>query len=187
MKMEPFQYATTRGDGIEGEIITENVKTIKGIPNRIPFTKPIEVRGEVYLSKSDFLRINEERQLAGERLFANPRNAAAGTIKLQSTEIVRNRNLKALIYSIGYTEEQTFSTEQGLLQFLEDQGFSITKNYKLATSTEMINEYCEYWEKHRDELEFEIDGIVAKINNIGFQDELGFTQKRPQVGNSIQI
>ena len=173
-----LQYATTRGDGIEGEDVTENVKTIKSIPLTIEYQKPIEIRGEIYLPKKEFERINEEREKTGEKLFVNPRNAAAGTIKLKDSAIVKERNLGSLLYSIGYCEDE-FTSEYELLDFLQKQGFTTVESTRVQ-GFKAISDECENWEKVRSDLDFDIDGLVIKVDDIALQKKIGFTSKFPK-------
>ncbi len=175
-----LQYATTRGDGFKGEVITSNTLTIADIPNQIPYQKSLEVRGEVYLSLPEFMRINKEREESDKKLFANPRNAAAGTIKLKSSEEVEKRKLASFIYSLGAHDSDLDINQAELLEFLKKQGFSVNQHYQKAKSLVKIKEYCDLWDKKRAELAYEIDGIVLKINNINLQKELGFTVKSPK-------
>jgi len=175
-----LQYATTRGDGFEGEIVTENVKTIKSIPQKINYKNPIEVRGEIYLPIKEFKRINKERVVNEEKLFANPRNAAAGTIKVKDSSIVAERNLNSVIYSTGFLENDKIQSQKQLLDFLKDNNFKIDKYTEFASDFEKIEKYCNLWEKKRSELKVDIDGIVIKMNDFALQKELGFTAKSPK-------
>lgn len=175
-----LQYATTRGDGFKGDVITSNTLTITDIPQNISYKKSVEVRGEVYLSLPEFMRINKEREESNQKLFANPRNAAAGTIKLKDSGEVRRRKLASFIYSLGVHEEDLDFNQAELLKFLAKEGFSINKHYQKATSPAEIRDYCDKWDKERAELDYEIDGIVLKINNKELQKQLGFTVKSPK-------
>ncbi len=175
-----LKYATTRGDGFEGEDVTENVKTIKSIPHEIKYKKPIEVRGEIYLPIKEFERINKEREQLGEKLFANPRNAAAGTIKLKNTDTVKSRNLNSIIYSVGAFENPEIQTQKKLLEFLKAIFFRTNEFNKTASSFDEIKDYCEIWDKKHYDLEVEIDGIVIKVNDFDLQKKLGYTSKFPK-------
>jgi len=174
-----LQYATTRGDGFEGEDVTENIKTINSIPNEINYKEPIEVRGEIYFPIKEFERINSERENKGEKLFANPRNAAAGTIKLKDAEIVASRKLDSIIYSVGLFKNPNIQTQYELLEFMDKQGFNIVK-VGYVTGIEAITSQCEIWEKSRYDLDYEIDGLVIKVNDFQLQQKLGFTSKSPK-------
>ncbi len=173
-------YATTRGDGYVGEVITENVKTISSIPLQIEWKNPIEIRGEIYLPISEFNRINEERESNNLKLFANPRNAAAGSIKLKDSSIVAERKLDSIIYSIGSAENLVIKTQRELLDFLTNQGFHTSCYSTLCKSEEEIESFCEKWDSERSSLEMEIDGIVVKINDFELQEQLGHTAKSPK-------
>ncbi len=175
-----LQYATTRGDGYEGEVVTPNVKTIQIIPQQIPYPGEIEIRGEIYLPLEEFLRINEQRREDGEKVFANPRNAAAGTIKLKDREEVARRKLSISLYGIGYCMEQNFLSHQNILVFLRDLGLPVSDEYRLISSWEELTGYCDYWEAHRYSLPYDIDGIVVKVNGLALQQELGYTNKSPK-------
>lgn len=174
-----LQYATTRGDGFEGEDVTENVKTIKSIPHEINYKKPIEVRGEIYLPVKEFERINVEREQLGEKLFANPRNAAAGTIKLKDSSVVASRKLDSIFYSVGYFKDDNIKTQRELLDFLDIQGFKTFKIGKVI-GRKAIESQCKMWEKSRSKTEYEIDGIVIKVNDFNFQRKIGYTSKFPK-------
>jgi len=175
-----LQYATTRGDGFEGEVVTENVKTIKSIPLSIESNASIEIRGEIFYLLEVFHRINQEREANGDKLFANPRNAAAGTIKLKDAKIVAERNLQAIFYSYGYAAMLINNSQSELLNWLKQQGFPTSKDYTLAHSFEEIESYCNKWDEKRSNLPYEIDGIVIKINDFALQKELGYTNKSPK-------
>ena len=174
-----LQYATTRGDGFEGEDVTENIKTLKSIPNEINYKEPIEVRGEIYFPIKEFERINSERENNGEKLFANPRNAAAGTIKLKDAEIVASRKLDSIIYSVGLFNNPNIQTQHELLEFMDKQGFNIVK-VGYVTGIEAITNQCKMWEHSRYDLDYEIDGLVIKVNDFQLQQKLGFTSKSPK-------
>ncbi|MDZ4121557.1 MAG: NAD-dependent DNA ligase LigA, partial [Candidatus Cloacimonadaceae bacterium] len=175
-----FQYATTRGDGFEGEDVSINVLTISDFPEHISCPDPIEIRGEIYISNEDFLSINELRRERFEPAFANPRNAAAGSIKLKNVEEVKKRHLKALFYTIGYHEDLPLQTQSELLQYLKEMGFTVSDSYGTARSFDEIVEYCNKWEEKRHTLPYEIDGIVIKINHQQLQTTLGYTNKSPK-------
>ncbi|MDP8221110.1 MAG: NAD-dependent DNA ligase LigA, partial [Candidatus Stygibacter frigidus] len=175
-----LQYATTRGNGYEGEDVTKNVITINDIPQKIDYQGKIEVRGEIFFSKSEFERLNIERDNAEENLFANPRNAAAGTIKLKDSELVARRRLESYMYTVGYAENMPAASQKELLEFLKKQGFRVNASSRTAAGFNEIMQYCEDWDTKRYDLPFEIDGIVIKINDFGLQQELGYTSKSPK-------
>ncbi|MFO7896198.1 MAG: NAD-dependent DNA ligase LigA [Candidatus Cloacimonadales bacterium] len=175
-----LQYATTRGNGFEGEVITANVLTIKSIPTTINYQPAIEIRGEIFLPKQEFARLNAEREKAGLKLFANPRNAAAGTIKLKDSSKVAARNLDSIIYSIGLHQAGDFSSQRELLDFLKQNNFH-TSSYTLTTNDfQQIEKYCQQWAEQRLELAYEIDGIVIKVDDFALQRKLGYTSKSPK-------
>ncbi|MDP8210331.1 MAG: NAD-dependent DNA ligase LigA [Candidatus Stygibacter australis] len=175
-----LQYATTRGNGYEGEDVTGNVTMINDIPQKIDHQGKIEVRGEIFFSKSEFVRLNIERENADENLFANPRNAAAGTIKLKDCNLVAQRRLESYMYAVGYSETMTAENQKELLAFLKKQGFRVNERSRSAKKFEKIKAYCEDWDQKRYNLPFEIDGIVIKINDFGLRQELGYTSKSPK-------
>ena len=178
--------ASTRGDGITGEDITPNVKTIRSVPLKVEYQKITKydlsefyVRGEVFMSKKEFARINREREERGEKLFANPRNSAAGTLKLQDPRIVAQRKLDIFVYYL-LSEKEKFETQFENLKLLEKLGFKVNPNYQLCNGINQVLEYCAYWEEHRNNLEYEIDGVVIKVNSIERQEKLGAVAKSPR-------
>ncbi len=175
-----MEYATTRGNGIEGEDVTQNVKTIKSIPLKINYDDDIEVRGEVYLPVKEFERINREREEKGENLFANPRNAAAGTIKVKDVSIVAKRKLSALMYATGYFKNDKINTQKLLFDFLKNNGFPVSEYTIFTEKYKEIEKFCNYWEKHRFELDLDIDGVVVKVNEFEIRNKLGYTAKSPR-------
>jgi len=180
-----LQYATTRGDGHQGEDVTSNIKLLADIPQLIGYQKPIEIRGEIYIPVSAFLKMNDERRELELSTFANPRNAAAGSIKLKNSAEVKERHLHAILYSLGYYdaplefEGKTISTQAEVLQFLADLGFP-TSNHALCSSYAEAEQFCQSMEQARYSLPFDIDGIVIKLNNLELQKQLGFTAKSPR-------
>jgi len=182
-----LQYATTRGDGFEGEDVTENVKTINSLPVHIDYNEPIEIRGEIFLPRSEFNRINEEREDNSEKLFANPRNAAAGTIKLKDVEVVRSRKLDYRVYSVGLFDNKEIISQRKLLNFFEELGFKTMISDKkvhgpvgFIAGLEAIKSQCRIWEHEKDNLEFDIDGLVIKVDDFELQKKLGYTSKFPK-------
>ncbi|MDD4156871.1 MAG: NAD-dependent DNA ligase LigA [Candidatus Cloacimonetes bacterium] len=176
-------YALTRGDGEKGEIVTDNIKEISGIPLTIPIKELIEIRGEIYLPKEDFNRLNNHRANNNLKLFANPRNAAAGTIKLKDSNLVKKRNLKMFTYAIGYLDiNSTFKPKKHseLLNSFSNLKFPVNETFEVIDNFKDLENYCAYWETHKDTLSYEIDGIVLKINDFTLQQELGFTSKSPK-------
>jgi len=179
-----FVQGATRGDGKQGEDITANLKTIRSIPLRIPMeTEPfkfIEVRGEVYLDRKAFLKINEERKAEGQPLFANPRNAAAGSLRLLDPTITARRPLNIFVYSIGYMDTMPFKTHYEAMQKLKSLGFRINPKMKLCKTVEETFALIEHWREKRESLTYDVDGLVVKVNSLHFQNRLGNTTKHPR-------
>lgn len=172
-----FKSAATRGNGTIGEDITHNVKTIKSLPLRLNKPETIEVRGEIYMPKKSFNKLNEQKEKNGEPLFQNPRNAAAGSIRQLDSSIAKSRNLDAFLYHVPAT---TKKTHYEALMELKELGFVVNPNIKLVHNISEILDYIEEWTARRDELPYEIDGIVIKVNDIHMQKELGNTAKYPK-------
>lgn len=177
--------AITRGDGVQGEDVTANVRTIRSIPLVLKgnYPKSFDIRGEIVFPLKAFAKLNKEREEAGEPLFANPRNTASGTVKMQDSSIVASRGLDCQLYQL-YADKLPFVGHFEAVQSIEDWGFkipSIKDNYiKKVNSIEQVMEFINYWDENRGSLPFEIDGIVIKVNNYHRQDELGFTAKSPR-------
>ncbi len=172
----------TRGDGITGEDITQNVRTIRSVPLRLTLDKVppvVEVRGEAFLSLDVFNRINTERQQARGTLFANPRNAAAGTLRQLDAKIVDKRCLQFFAYTL-IVEQQGVQTQWESLELLKKMGFSVNPHRKLCQSLEEVADYFRFWETERRNLPYMTDGVVVKINRYDLQKQLGFTQKFPR-------
>ena len=178
-----FFAGATRGDGFQGDEITNNLKTIRAIPLKLRTNKKelqnIEVRGEVFMKHSDFLKINSEKELAGEKLFVNPRNAAAGTLKLQDPKLVAERNLSIFTYYL-YANEANLKTHYDNLKILSQLGFPVNKNHRLCKNIDEVLEFCSEWEKKRDNLPYDIDGVVIKVNSLQHQEILGSIAKSPR-------
>ncbi len=173
--------AATRGDGVVGEDVTLNVRTIKNIPLKLRGDLPrLEVRGEIYLPKSEFVRLNQEREEREERIFANPRNAAAGSLRQLDPHITANRVLAAFIYDIIYLEGQEINTQQEALEFLREQGFPVNKEARYCADIEGVYKYCQHFEEQRHSLPYEIDGVVIKLNSFLPRQQLGQTAKSPR-------
>lgn len=176
--------AATRGDGQTGDDVTINIRTIRDVPHRFKKVKNIpdriEIRGEVFFEREAFNAINEERELSGEELFANPRNAAAGTLKLLDSEIVARRNLSFYAHGVGVLEGGSLKTQMDLLEFFKDAGVRINKHHKLCPDLPAVYEVCDYWQEHKDSLSFDTDGLVFKINRFDQQRRLGSTNKSPR-------
>ena len=174
--------AATRGDGSIGEDVTANVKTIKSIPLRLTNGGQINlgVRGEVYIKKADFERLNRERERLSEALFANPRNIAAGSLRQLDPKVSASRPLDAFFYDILYIEGREVATQWDGFQCMKDLKLKVNPHPKLCKGIEKVIEFCEYWTLHREELAYEIDGIVIKVNSLREQSGLGFTAKAPR-------
>ncbi|OFX44235.1 MAG: DNA ligase (NAD(+)) LigA [Bacteroidetes bacterium GWA2_30_7] len=177
-----LQRAITRGDGEKGDDVTLNVRTIKTIPYYLKgsdFPKEFEIRGEIFFNKADFEKINKERKLNNEALLANPRNAAAGTLKLLDSSAVAKRPLDCFLYYI--LGENTFSdSHYKNLTKARDWGFQIPEHITRCANIEKVLEFIEYWTNERKNLPFEIDGIVIKVDSLKQQKQLGFTAKSPR-------
>jgi len=181
-----LQTAATRGDGIVGEEITANVKTIKSVPLKLHRDKSIrfllndiEVRGEIFMKIKDFQKLNKEREIEGEKLFANPRNSTAGTLKLQDPKIVAKRKLNIFLYQL-ISQEEEFESQYENLNILKKLGFNVNKEYKICKSIDEALKACRSLEGKRDSLEYEIDGAVIKVNSIRQQKILGNIAKSPR-------
>jgi len=168
----------TRGDGTIGEDITHNVRTIKNVPLSLPKDINIEVRGEIYMPKASFEKLNEERSKKGEKEFANPRNAAAGSVRQLDSKIASERNLATFIYHQPIPGD--IKTHYESLEYMKDLTFTVNPNIKKVSTAKDIIEYVNYWHEHRNTLPYEIDGIVIKVNNYNDQNKLGVTAKVPK-------
>ncbi|HRQ67286.1 MAG TPA: NAD-dependent DNA ligase LigA [Candidatus Syntrophosphaera sp.] len=173
-------HATTRGDGITGEVVTPNILNLSSIPKKIAHLSPIEILGEIYIPVADFLKLNEERQANEEKAFANPRNAAAGSIKLKNPEEAKKRHLNAIFYSVGYSPDLPLQKQSELLAWLAEQGFPTSGQFRVCASYNEVREFCDHWEKERYSLPYEIDGVVVKVDDLALQKRLGFTAKSPK-------
>ena len=172
--------AVTRGDGIEGEDVTENILAIDTIPNYLKENVDLEVRGEIVLPLSQFKKINEERLANEEDIFANPRNAASGTLRQLDSEIVRERGLDAYFYYLVEPLKYGFKTHKESLDYLERVGIKTTKVAEVIDDLTIMEKRIAYWEEEREKLDFETDGLVIKLNNIALWDDVGYTTKSPR-------
>jgi DNA ligase (NAD+) len=178
-----FTTGATRGDGFRGEDITQNLRTVRSIPLSVPKDAPprFEVRGEVYLPKAGFHKLNQERAAEGLPLFANPRNAAAGSVRQLDPRITARRPLDIYIYMLGYAEGRaTPSTHWETMEYLKSLGFKINPNNELLTSIEQVEDYYSKWVEKRDSLRYEADGIVVKVNQLDLQERLGNIGHEPR-------
>jgi DNA ligase (NAD+) len=174
--------ALTRGDGVTGDDVTSNVRTIRSIPLQLSgrgYPERFEIRGEVLMPLEGFRRMNEQRRQAGEQLFANPRNATAGTLKMQNSSVVAKRPLDCYLYSFA-ARESLFTSHFESLNACSDWGFKIPPYSKLVGSLDEVFEFIDHWADNRRELPFEIDGVVVKVNSLEQQKQLGFTAKTPR-------
>ena len=170
--------AATRGDGTVGEDVTENIKTIFSIPKVLKDKKSFEVRGEVYLPKKSFNILNKEREENNEVLFANPRNAAAGSLRQLDSKITAKRRLSAFIYSI--VGDNNIVSQEEALNTAKEYDLPVNPNFKLCKSIDEVIDYINYWTEHKQDLPYDIDGIVIKVNSYNLQEEIGYTQKSPK-------
>lgn len=175
----------TRGDGVMGEDITQNIRTIRSIPLKLNLDgfDRVEVRGEAFLPLDVFKQINSERATAGEQLFANPRNAAAGTLRQLDPRVVAKRRLDFFAYTLhipGRDDASIANTQWEALELLQNMGFRVNPNKRLCQSIQEVAEYYEYWDTERLELPYMTDGVVVKLNSFKLQEQLGFTQKFPR-------
>lgn len=175
-----FVTGSTRGDGVIGEEITSNLRTIRSIPLQIKEQGLIEVRGEVFMPHRSFLLLNEEKFKNDEEPFANPRNAAAGSLRQLDPKIAASRNLDVFLYGVGEWTGKELDTHSERLKFMESQGFKINPEWKLCQTIDEVIGFVTEWTEKRPELQYEIDGIVIKVDDLDQQDELGFTAKSPR-------
>lgn len=177
-----YRGGATRGDGAVGEDVTANLKTVKTLPLRLTGEAPpvLEVRGEAYLTKKQFKEINEERQEEGQALFANPRNAAAGSLRQLDPKITARRGLAIFVFALGYVEGVRHRTQWEALEWLKSAGFPTNPNNRLVGTGAEASEFCRSWETERHTLPYEIDGAVVKVDRFDWQEELGATSKTPR-------
>lgn len=175
-----FKTGATRGNGVIGEDITQNLKTVKTIPLKIDDKEEIIVRGEVYISKENFERINEQQEENGLQLFANPRNLAAGTLRQLDSKLTAKRPLDIFIFNLEYMQNEKFKTHSQSLEYLSNLGFKVSPNFKICKTIEDVIEHIEYWTINRSDLSFEIDGMVIKVNDLEEREQMGYTAKSPR-------
>ncbi len=176
----------TRGDGFRGDDVTANLRTVKDIPlkflckdnKNIP--PVLEIRGEIYLPNKEFKRLNQEREEAGEPQFANPRNATAGSLKLLDPHITARRPLHIFAYAFGYYENGGFSSHLECLETIKEFGLPVNPHYKLCRNIDEVISYCNSWETKRNDLDYQVDGMVVKVNLLEHHDKLGSTSKAPR-------
>ena len=182
-----FKQAITRGDGQIGEDVTENVRTIKSLP--LSLTKPltITVRGEIYLPQSSFIKLNNERYNEDLPLFANPRNAASGTIRQLDSKIVAKRGLDAFFYTLVNYEDVGVNTQYEALQLLKELGFKVNPNYNLVNNLDDLIKQINIYDEKRKKLNYATDGVVIKVNNFSYQEELGYTARHPKWASAYKF
>ena len=176
-----FKSAATRGNGIIGEDISKNAMTIKSVPLKIDDKREIIVRGEVYISKENFEKVNEYQEEHDLQIFANPRNLAAGSLRQLDSKLTAKRPLDIFVFNLeNINELDGIYTHSDSLEYLKKLGFSVSENYKICKSIDEVIEFIEYWTENRGSLKFDIDGMVVKVNNIEQRNEMGFTAKSPR-------
>ena len=177
----------TRGDGVTGENITANLRTVKTIPEHLRKEGvSLEARGEIYMPKSAFEQLNKRQVQAGQKLFANPRNAAAGSLRQQNPEITAQRELAMFTYA-GILNDKNVKTHEETLLYLKDMGFNLNPNFKKCKNIHEAIDYCKYWDKERYNLDYATDGVVIKINELAIQNELGFTSRAPRWATAFKF
>ncbi|MFN2606886.1 MAG: NAD-dependent DNA ligase LigA [Acidimicrobiales bacterium] len=177
--------AATRGNGVTGEDVTENVRTIGAVPHQLsvpPDRTPsvIEIRGEVYMPLPAFEDLNERQGAAGDRLFANPRNAAAGSLRQKDPAVTASRDLSFFGYQLGQVEGVSFRRHSETLAFLREAGLAVNPEIRRVTTLEEVDDFCRHWLDHRHDLTYEIDGAVVKVDDLAQRQELGATSKSPR-------
>lgn len=186
-----FVRAATRGDGTTGENVTANVLTIKDVPHALApeglasvadagLGHSVEVRGEVYMPKHSFVRLNEDADAAGREPFANPRNAAAGSLRQKDPKVTAHRDLETFIYAVADEAPLSVTTQWQFLQWLRACGFSVNPNAARCTSAHEVHDFCARALAHREELDYDIDGVVVKVDSFAGQEALGFTARAPR-------
>ncbi len=183
-----FTTGVTRGDGVIGENITQNLKTIKAIPLKLFKNADLEVRGEIYMPKSSFEKLNEESKINGDKIFANPRNAAAGSLRQLDSSITAKRDLSMFTYT-AIIENGDFSpkTHWDSIQYIKELGFKTNPNIRLVDDIEGAIQFCKDWETKRFELDYATDGVVIKVNRLDYQNELGFTSRAPKWATAFKF
>ena len=175
-----FESGATRGNGIVGENITKNLMTIKNIPLNIDEKGELTVRGEVYISKKDFEEINKIQEEQDQPLYANPRNLAAGSLRQLDSKLTAKRPLDIFIFNLEDINSKQFKTHSESLEYLKQQGFHVSPEFKVFKTMDEIIEYIKYWTEHREDLGFGIDGMVIKVNNLAQREQMGYTAQSPR-------
>lgn len=183
-----FVTGVTRGDGIVGENITQNLKTIKAIPLKLFEDADVEVRGEIYMPKTSFEKLNEESLKNGEKVFANPRNAAAGSLRQLDSSITAKRDLSMFTYTaIIEKAKEHPKTHWDAIQYIKKLGFKTNPNIRLVDDIEGAIQFCKDWETKRFDLDYATDGVVIKVNRFDYQNELGFTSRAPKWATAFKF
>ncbi|MHB8157824.1 MAG: NAD-dependent DNA ligase LigA [Desulfocucumaceae bacterium] len=176
-----LERGATRGDGENGEDITPNLRTVRSVPLKLRKNiSLLEVRGEAYMPKEAFAGLNQSREEAGEPLFANPRNAAAGALRQLDPSVTAARQLSVFMYALGAAEGEVLATHSSVLEYLREQGFRINPHYRVFDNIELVAEYCREWQQSRFDLPYATDGMVVKVNSLQQQAILGATMKSPR-------
>lgn len=184
-----FTLGVTRGDGVTGENITPNLKTIKAIPLKLFEPKTLEVRGEIYMPKTSFEKLNEESLAKGEKVFANPRNAASGSLRQLDSKITAKRDLSMFTYTGIFedAEDKNIKTHYDGMMYLKKLGFKINPNIRLVDDIQGAIDYCNEWATKRFDLNYATDGVVIKVNDFAIQKDLGFTARAPKWATAFKF
>ena len=174
-----FKRALTRGDGSKGDDISNNAMTIKTLPLKLSKEVSLEVRGEGFISKSNFIKLNKDKKDKKEEVFSNPRNTASGSLKMQDSSVVSKRKINCFMYSLVSVDENIL-TQEDSLQYLRHLGFNVPDTFKRCSNIKEVKDYINHWEEKRDTLDVETDGIVIKVNNLDYQKILSNTAKSPR-------
>ena len=175
-----FEKGATRGDGVVGEDISQNLMTVKTIPLKVNTHNEIVVRGEVYISKENFDNINKQQEEQELQLYANPRNLAAGSLRQLDPKLTAKRPLDIFVFNLEYAQDMKFKTHSESLQFLKEEGFAVSPEYKVCKNIQDVIHHIEYWTDNREKLDFDIDGMVIKVNNLEQREQMGYTAKSPR-------
>jgi len=183
-----FTTGVTRGNGIVGENITQNLKTIKSIPLKLFEDVDIDVRGEIYMPKSSFEKLNEESLQKGEKVFANPRNAAAGSLRQLDSSVTAKRDLSMFTYTVILSKDNNMiKTHWDSIQYIKNLGFKTNPNIELVKNIEGAIEFCKKWDTERFNLDYATDGVVIKVNSLACQNEMGFTSRAPKWATAFKF
>ena len=184
-----FSLGVTRGDGVTGEEITQNLKTIKAIPLKLFEPKSLEVRGEIYMPKSSFEKLNEEALASGDKVFANPRNAASGSLRQLDSSITAKRDLSMFTYTgiFENSEDKQIKTHYDGMMYLKKLGFKVNPNIRLVKNIQGAIDYCKEWATKRFDLDYATDGVVIKVNDFAIQKDLGYTSRAPKWATAFKF